>query len=126
MRRLNLADGEPFAEVTVWCPETLGSALSRDDVEARPFYELLADTAGVHLAGASQTIVAARCVSRRRRTPRRSHRSPVLICERTTRAADGSSVLFSEHVYPGHRMAFTVDLAPGASSDAPAGLRLVE
>jgi len=35
-------------------------------------------------------------------------------------------VLFSEHVYPGHRMAFTVDLAPGASSDAPAGLRLVE
>ena len=67
-----------------------------------------------------------RCVSRRRRTPRRSHRSPVLICERTTRAADGSSVLFSEHVYPGHRMAFTVDLAPGASSDAPAGLRLVE
>ena len=47
VRRLNLADGEPFARVTVWCPETLGSALSRDDVEARPFYELLADTAGV-------------------------------------------------------------------------------
>jgi len=40
-RRLNLADGEPFALVTVWCPEALASKFSRDDVEARPFYELL-------------------------------------------------------------------------------------
>ena len=40
-RRLNLADGEPFALVTVWCPEAMASKLSRDDVEARPFYELL-------------------------------------------------------------------------------------
>lgn len=126
VRRLNLADGEPFARVTVWCPEALGSALSRDDVEARPFYELLADTAGVHLAGASQTIVAGAASADDAELLGVPTGSPVLICERTTRAADGSSVLFSEHVYPGHRMAFTVDLAPGASSDAPAGLRLVE
>ena len=126
VRRLNLADGEPFARVTVWCPETLGSALSRDDVEARPFYELLADTAGVHLAGASQTIVAGAASADDAELLGVPTGSPVLICERTTRSADGSSVLFSEHVYPGHRMAFTVDLAPGASSDAPAGLRLVE
>ena len=26
VRRLNLADGEPFARVTVWCPEDLGAA----------------------------------------------------------------------------------------------------
>ena len=104
----------------------LGSALSRDDVEARPFYELLADTAGVHLAGASQTIVAGAASAADAELLGVPTGSPVLICERTTRSADGSSVLFSEHVYPGHRMAFTVDLAPGASSDAPAGLRLVE
>ena len=33
VRRLNLADGEPFARVTVWCPDDLGAQLSRADVE---------------------------------------------------------------------------------------------
>ena len=124
VRRLNLADGEPFARVTVWCPEQLGSGLSRDAVEARSFHELLAD-AGVLLAGASQTIVAGAADSADAELLDVPPGSPVLICERVTRSADGTTVLFSEHVYPGHRMAFTVDLAPGARSE-PAGLRLVE
>lgn len=124
VRRLNLADGEPFARVTVWCPEHLGSALSRDDVEARPFYELLTDT-GVLLAGASQTIVAGSASDDDAALLDVPAGSPVLICERVTRTADGTNVLFSEHVYPGHRMAFTVDLAPGERTE-PAGLRLVE
>ena len=126
VRRLNLADGEPFARVTVWCPESLGSSLSRDDVEARPFYELLAETAGLHLAGASQTIVAGAASADDAELLEVPAGSPVLICERVTHAADGERVLFSEHVYPGHRMAFTVDLVPGPRSEAPAGLRLVE
>ena len=61
MKRLNLADGEPFAVVTVWCPASIGQQLSMDDVERRPFYELL----DVELRGATQTIGAD---SRRRRT----------------------------------------------------------
>ena len=52
--RVNLADGEPFAIVTVWCPAELGQGLSRADVERRPFYELL----DVPLRGATQTIGA--------------------------------------------------------------------
>ena len=36
VRRLNLADGEPFARVTVWCPEDLGAQLSRREVERAP------------------------------------------------------------------------------------------
>ncbi|MEM9203693.1 MAG: GntR family transcriptional regulator [Actinomycetota bacterium] len=126
VRRLNLADGEPFARVTVWCPETLGASLSRNDVEARPFYELLAETADLHLAGASQTIVAGAASADDAELLGIPAGSPVLICERVTRAADGRNVLFSEHVYPGHRMAFTVDLLPGQRSETPAGLRLVE
>ena len=43
VKRLNLADGEPFAVVTVWCPAELGRPLSREDVEQHPFYELLGD-----------------------------------------------------------------------------------
>ncbi|MEO6628804.1 MAG: GntR family transcriptional regulator, partial [Aquihabitans sp.] len=38
--RLNLADGEPFARVTVWCPEDLGSAISRTQVQESSFYDL--------------------------------------------------------------------------------------
>jgi GntR family transcriptional regulator len=54
VKRVNLADGEPFAVVTVWCPAELGAHLSRQDVERRPFYELL----DVELRGATQTIGA--------------------------------------------------------------------
>ena len=32
VKRLNMADGEPFAIVTVWCPADLGQNLSRRDV----------------------------------------------------------------------------------------------
>ena len=55
-RRLNLADGEPFAIVTVWCPAELAQHLSRADVERSPFYELLPTPLG----GASQTIARGR------------------------------------------------------------------
>src|SRR6478752_7132047 len=54
VKRVNLADGEPFACVTVWCPEELGASLSRDDVERSSFLEQL----DVDLGGATQTIGA--------------------------------------------------------------------
>ena len=55
VKRINRADGEPFAVVTVWCPADLGQNMSRLDVERQPFYELL----GIPLRGATQTIGAA-------------------------------------------------------------------
>ena len=45
VRRLNLADGAPFARVTVWATEEFGAGLSRDDVERRSFYDVLAGSA---------------------------------------------------------------------------------
>ena len=39
VKRVNLADGEPFAVVTVWCPADLGGALSRADVTVEGIYE---------------------------------------------------------------------------------------
>lgn len=62
VKRLNLADDQPFALVTVWCRSELGEHLSRADVERSPFYELL----DVPLKGATQTIGAER---HRRRMP---------------------------------------------------------
>ena len=35
VRRINLADDEPFARVTVWVPERFGRSMSRDAVSAQ-------------------------------------------------------------------------------------------
>jgi GntR family transcriptional regulator len=122
VRRLNLADGEPFALVTVWCPAALATDLSRADVERSPFYELI----GVPLAGATQTIAAASVSAADAALLEVPVGSPVLRCERTTRDAEGRAVLWSVHVFPAHRTEFVVDLPPTGASIAPSGLRLVD
>jgi GntR family transcriptional regulator len=122
VRRLNLADGEPFARVTVWCPEDLGAHLSRADVERAPFYELL----DAPLGGAVQTIGAAAADPLDAALLEVPVGSPVLRCERTTSDRGGRPVLLSEHVFPAHRTEFVVDLPLAEASIAPTGLRLVE
>ena len=122
VRRLNLADGEPFARVTVWCPEKLGSSLSRDEVERSPFYELLP----LELGGATQTIGAAAVSTEDAEVLEIPVGSPVLVCRRVTLSADGEPVLLSEHVFPAHRTEFVVDLPKSDRSIAPTGMRLVE
>jgi GntR family transcriptional regulator len=122
VRRLNLADGQPFALVTVWCPEEYGAELSRADVERSPFYELI----GVPLGGAVQTIGAAAASATEADLLGVPEGSPVLRCERITRSVDGVPVLMSEHVFPSHLTEFVVDLPQAEPSIAPSGLRLVE
>jgi GntR family transcriptional regulator len=121
--RVNLADGEPFARVTVWCPEELGATLSRAQVAERTFLELLP----VRLGGAVQTIEAQAASAEDAELLEIPPGSPVLVCERITSDEAGQPVLIAEHVFPGHRSAFTVDLPrPGQASMAPSGLRLVD
>ena len=122
VRRLNLADGEPFARVTVWCPEGLASRFSRHDVEAKPFYELL----DARVKGAEQTIGASAASVIDAALLNVPPGSPVLVCERITRSEDGAAVLLSEHVYPGHLTVFSAELPSVGAGDGPAGLRLVE
>lgn len=122
VRRLNLADGEPFALVTVWCPEEHGASLSRADVERSPFYELM----GIELGGATQTIGAAAATAHDAELLLVPAGSPVLRCERITRSVDGRPVLISEHVFPAHLTEFVVDLPHVQASIAPSGFRLVD
>lgn len=122
VRRLNLADGEPFALVTVWCPEALAAELSRADVERSPFYELI----GVALGGATQTIGAGAATAAEAERLGVPEASPVLRCERVTRSTSGEVVLVSEHVFPGHLTEFVVDLPHAEPSIAASGLRFVE
>jgi GntR family transcriptional regulator len=122
VRRLNMADGDPFALVTVWCPEQFGADLSRSDVERSPFYELI----GVPLGGAVQTIGAAAASRAEADLLGVLEGSPVLRCERITSALDDRPVLMSEHVFPAHLTEFVVDLPQADASIAPTGLRLVD
>ncbi|MDQ1424225.1 MAG: GntR family transcriptional regulator [Acidimicrobiaceae bacterium] len=122
VRRLNLANGEPFARVTVWCAEQVGRQLSLQDVERSSFYELL----DVELGGATQTIGAAGATKSDAELLRLVAGSPVLRCTRVTNDVAGRAVLMSEHVFPADRTEFVVDLTHVERSIAPNGLRLVE
>ncbi|WP_116997951.1 GntR family transcriptional regulator [Desertimonas flava] len=122
VKRVNLADGEPFAVVTVWCPADLGRKLSRDDVEQRSFHELL----GVQLRGATQTIGADAASGADAQLLRVPAGAPLLTCQRVTTDIDGRPVLVSEHLFPAHRTEFVVELPSAEPSINPTGLRLVE
>jgi GntR family transcriptional regulator len=126
VRRLTLADGAPFARVTVWVPERLGAGLSRNDVEGASFYRLLQ----VPLGGATQTIGAAAAGVDDARALEVPVGAPLLRCERVTSTTDGTPVILAEHVFPALRTEFVVEL-PGdreAAGDelAPSGLRLLD
>ena len=120
--RVNLADGAPFARVTVWCPEELGAELSRAQVQDRSFYDLLPVTFG----GATQTIGADAAGTEDAELLQIPVGSPVLVCERVTADLAGTPVLIGEYVFPAHRTEFTVDLSHPEASIGPSGLRLVE
>ena len=57
VERVNLADDEPFALVTVWVRADVGADVSRADVERTTFYDLL-PVRGVELESVHQTITA--------------------------------------------------------------------
>jgi GntR family transcriptional regulator len=122
VKRVNLADGEPFAVVTVWCPATLATRFSRHDVEHRPFYELL----GVELRGATQTIGADSAEPPDAELLEIPVGAPVLKCRRVTTDVHGTPVLVSEHLFPAHRTEFVVDLPQAEPSTTPTGLPLVD
>ncbi len=122
VKRLNLADGEPFALVTVWCPADLAQHLSRRDIEQHPFYEML----DVEVRGATQTIGADSVDGADAELLGVRPSSPVLRCERITTDTSGRPVLMSEHVFPARRTEFVVDLPSAQPSVLPSGLRLVE
>jgi GntR family transcriptional regulator len=122
VKRVNLADGEPFAVVTVWCPAELGAHLSRRDVERRPFYELI----DVELRGATQTIGADLVSPDDARLLGIPPGAPVLRCQRVTTDHTGHAVLVSEHLFPAHRTEFVVEMPQAEPSMTPSGLRIVE
>lgn len=123
VRRVNLADGRPFARVTVWCREDLGAELSKTAVERSSFQELLP----IAFGGATQSIGAALAGRVDAQLLGVAPESPTLVVKRVTFARNGEAVLVSEHVFPGHLTEFVVSLSAAESVEAsPAGMRLVD
>lgn len=122
VKRVNLADGVPFAVVTVWCPADLGATLSREDVERQPFYELL----DIELRGATQTIGADAAEPADAKMLGIPVGAPLLRCQRITTDRHGDPVLVSEHLFPAHRTEFVVEMPQAEPSLTPSGLRLVD
>jgi GntR family transcriptional regulator len=115
--RLNLADGEPFAIVTVWVSATLGAHLSRADVERSTFYDLL-PLQGVEPGRVVQTITAIEAEPEHAAQLGVPVGSPLLACRRVTYDRHGDAVIVAEHRYAAHLTALEVEFAatqnPGA------------
>jgi GntR family transcriptional regulator len=122
VRRVNLADGVPFARVTVWCREDLARPLSAEAVARSSFHELLTERPG----GATQAIGAGLIAPDDAAVLGVPPATAVLVVRRVTHAAGGQPLLVSEHVFPGHLTEFVVDL-PWVDDEAasPRGLRLM-
>ena len=122
VRRLNLADGEPFALGHRVVPGRAGRA-----PVARGRRAVAVLRAARRAAGRRHP--DDRC-SRRRASGRRQARHPAGLARAAVRADheghDGQPVLLSVHIFPGHRTEFVVDLTQAEPSIAPTGLRLVE
>ncbi len=124
VRRLNRADGEPFARVTVWCREDLGANVSKADVTRASFYELLPGMA----ERASQTIGAELAEAADAALLEVPKNSAMLMVRRTSYGANGRAVLMSEHAFPGHLTQFVAELTrvDAVADEPPAGFRLVD
>lgn len=120
--RLNLADGRPFALVTVWCPEELGGTFTKEQLTEHSFHDLLA----VPLGHGVQTIAAAAASEREADLLEIAPGSPVLVCERTTYDTAERALLLATYVFPGALTEFSVDLPRTETSIAPSGIRLVD
>jgi len=117
--RLNLADGEPFAHVAVWCDSSLGADLSRRDVEQSTFVDLLGDRFGSARQVISATMAEGQVADRLEVEAG----AALLRVRRVTANRAGDSVLVSEQLFPAHQTEFEVTLPRVA--DASVGLRLV-
>ncbi len=110
VERLNLADDEPFALVTVWVRADIGADVSRADVERTPFYDLL-PLRGVELGSVHQTISAEVASAGTARLLACDPGAPLLFSRRITHDAAGVPTLVSEHRYPADRTTFEIEFS---------------
>jgi len=115
VERVNLADDEPFALVTVWVRADIGADVSRADVERTTFYDLL-PIRGVELDSVHQAITAEVAEADAARLLACSPGDPLLLLRRVTCDVNGNPVLYSEHRYPADRTTFEIEFSVGTGA----------
>lgn len=110
VERVNLADDEPFASVTVWVRADLGADVSRADIERAPFYDVL-PMHGVELGTVHQTITAEIADAALAERLAIAPGDPLLVARRITHDAAGAPALYSEHRYPAVRTQFEIEFS---------------
>jgi GntR family transcriptional regulator len=110
VERVNLADDEPFALVTVWVRGDVGSDVSRADAERTTFYDLL-PVRGVELESVQQTITAEVADAEAARRLACAPGDPLLLVRRVTFEVSGEPTLYSEHRYPADRTTFEIEFS---------------
>ena len=110
VERVNLADDEPFAAVTVWVRADIGADVSRADVERTTFYDLL-PVRGVELESVHQTITAEIADDATAELLACAPGDPLLLVRRVTSDVHGAPTLYSEHRYPTDRTSFEIEFS---------------
>jgi GntR family transcriptional regulator len=110
VERVNLADDEPFALVTVWVRADVGSDVSRADAERTTFYDLL-PVRGVELESVQQTITAEVADAETAHLLACAPGDPLLLVRRVTFEVSGEPTLYSEHRYPADRTTFEIEFS---------------
>jgi GntR family transcriptional regulator len=110
VERVNLADDEPFAAVTVWVRADIGADVSRADVERTTFYDLL-PVRGVELESVHQTITAEIADEPTAALLACAPGDPLLLVRRVTSDVHGAPTLYSEHRYPADRTSFDIEFS---------------
>ena len=110
VERVNLADDEPFALVTVWVRADVGADISRADVERTTFYDLL-PVRGVELEAVHQTITAEIADAQNAALLECAPGDALLLLRRVTCEASGAPVLYSEHRYPADRTTLEIEFS---------------
>ena len=120
-KRLNLANDKPVACVTTWCPDELGSSLSRADVEEHSLYDLLP----IDIGGARQVIRAVAASKEDAILLDVRVGSPCLASERITFSVEGRPVLTAVGIFPGHSSEYVAEMAGSGKSETNPGVRIV-
>ncbi len=106
--RLNLADGEPFALVTIWLPAELAAPVSRADAARAPFNDLL-PLHGVEVGRIVQTITATAADRAEARRLGVTAATPSWRRVAVTYDRSGAAVMVSEHRSPAGSTALEVE-----------------
>ncbi len=111
VRRLHVVEGEALAHVEMSLPASVGTLLSRHDVETRPLYQLLPERAGITIVAASQGVRAEGATEAVAVALGIPKGAPVLVCERVSHAAGGEPVNHTLFTYRADRFEFRATLA---------------